>query len=79
VPPEKKPDHFPSHAPFPFTVGQVAAVAEAEDAWPDDDDDPVVPVDDGFVPNDDVAETVLLTVHPASATAITTKQTAMMP
>jgi hypothetical protein len=54
-------------------------VAEADDAWPDDDSDPEFPVDVGFVPNDDVAETVLLTVHPASATAITTKQTAIMP
>jgi hypothetical protein len=54
-------------------VGQVAAVAEAEDAWPDDEDDPVVPDEVVVVPM------VLLKVQPASATAITTIKTAIMP
>ena len=54
-------------------VGQVAAAAEAEDACPDDDDDPVVPDEVVVVPM------VLLKVQPASATAITTIKTAIMP
>jgi hypothetical protein len=54
-------------------VGQVAAAAEADDAWPDDDDDPELPDEVVVVPM------VLLKVQPASATAITTIKTAIMP
>jgi hypothetical protein len=63
----------PVHDVAAVTAGQVAAVAEAEDAWPDDDDDPVVPDEVVVVPM------VLLKVHPASATAITMIKTAIMP
>jgi hypothetical protein len=48
-------------------------VAEADELWPDDDDDPELPDEVVVVPM------VLLKVHPASATAIITRQTAIMP
>jgi hypothetical protein len=67
------PSHFPVHDVDAVTAGQVAAVADAAAAWPDDEDDPELP-DDA-----EVVSMVLLAVHPASATAITIKNTAIMP
>ena len=54
-------------------------MADADAAWPDEDADHELPDEVVVVPNDDVVPKVLLKVHPASATAITTKKTAIMP
>ena len=54
-------------------------MAEADELWPDDDDDPELPDEVVGVPDDDVVPKVLLTVQPAIATAITTRKTAIMP
>jgi lactate dehydrogenase-like 2-hydroxyacid dehydrogenase len=60
----------PFHMPDPvLSVGQVAAAGADEDEEPE----PVLPDEAEDVPK------LLFTVHPASATAVTTSRIAMMP